>query len=119
MFGLHEITWKEFLLFNVGLILAWDAVLLLWFWFRSQNRPILPYEGHAEEGGETPSKTMDPIFVSSASLPSELLAAAFEDAVPLEVSLYEETGPDDGILVDYLLNEKNGKLEKLLSCTHY
>lgn len=118
MFGLNEISWKEFILFLVVAIALWYVLLLLWAWFRNSNQPSVLYEEHSMSN-KSSSEGTKPIAVSSTSFPSMLISSISENTIPLEVSFYEEIYPDDGIHIDYLLNETTGELEKLLPGIQY
>ncbi len=118
MFGLNEITWKEFIQFIILLLLAWYTLVFLVAWFKSFNEQGSLFEdGHPTKmsfpGGE------EPIFVTSSNFPSKLISSISESSVPLEVRVYEENEPDEGILIDYLLNEVSGRLEKMLPEIQY
>uniref|UniRef100_UPI0032177624 hypothetical protein n=1 Tax=uncultured Draconibacterium sp. TaxID=1573823 RepID=UPI0032177624 len=118
MFGLNEITWKEFIQFLILLLLAWYALVLLVAWYRSFNeQSSLFEEDHPTRMSF--SGGVEPIFVTSSDFPSKLISSISESSIPLEVSIYEENGRDEGILIDYLLNEVNGKLERLLPGIQY
>ncbi|HYQ57673.1 MAG TPA: hypothetical protein VEP89_10040 [Draconibacterium sp.] len=118
MFGLNEISWKEFIQFLVLLLLAWFAVVLIIAWFKTLNKQgRLFEEGHPTKMSF--SDGVEPIFVTSSDFPSTLISSISENSIPLEVSVYEEIGPDDGIHIDYLLNELTGKLEKMLPGIQY
>lgn len=118
MFGLNEITWKEFLQFIILLLVIWYLALFIWSWLKSKNKSSLLFEDQttSESLGTTAVK---PIVVSSSGFPSRLISPLSENFIPLEVSYYEENGPDDGIHIDYLLNELTGKLEELLPGIQY
>ncbi|WP_372649410.1 hypothetical protein [Draconibacterium sp.] len=118
MFGLNEITWKEFIQFLILLLLAWYALVLLVAWFISLNeQSSLFEEDHPTKMSF--SDGLEPIFVTSSDFPSKLISSISENSIPLEVSVYEENRPDEGIHIDYLLNEVTGKLEKLLPGIQY
>ena len=119
MFGLNEITWKEFLLFDLTLIIIWYIVLLLWCWFKSKEKPTILYEEGSTRASQMQAEIVNPIIVSSTSFPSKLISPISGNSIPLEVSFYEEIWPGDGIHIDYLLNELTGKLEKLLPGIQY
>lgn len=118
MFGLNEITWKEFIQFLLFLLLAWYTLVFLIAWIKSREKQ----SGLFEEGHPTKmsvSEGIEPIHISSSNFPSKLISSLSENSIPLEVSIYEETGPDEGIHIDYLLNELTGKLEKMLPGIQY
>ncbi|MDC7217742.1 MAG: hypothetical protein PQJ28_01820 [Spirochaetales bacterium] len=118
MFGLNEITWKEFISFLTLLIALWYVFLFLWSWFKTREKQTGLYE-EVQATRMTGSEQIQPILVSSANFPSQLISPISENSIPLEVRRYEETGPDDGIHIDYLLNEVSGKLEQLLPGIQY
>ncbi|WP_297098928.1 hypothetical protein [Draconibacterium sp.] len=118
MFGLDEITWKEFIQFLVFLLIAWYTLVLLVAWIKSREKQnSLFEEGHPTK--MSVSEGIEPIHVASSNFPSKLISTISENSIPLEVSVYEETGSDDGIHIDYLLNELTGRLEKLLPEIQY
>ncbi|WP_319481277.1 hypothetical protein [uncultured Draconibacterium sp.] len=118
MFGLDEITWKEFIQFLVFLLIAWYTLVFWVSWIKSREKQnSLFEEGHPTK--MSVSEGIEPIHVVSSNFPSKLISTISENSIPLEVSIYEETGPDDGIHIDYLLNELTGKLEKLLPGIQY
>lgn len=118
MFGLNEITWKEFLLFVLTVITIWYCILLLWAWFKSSDKPTILYEEYIGNH-QSDNKTVKPITVSSNSFPSKLISSFAENSIPLEVSFYEEIWSEDGVQLDYLLNETTGKMKKLLPGIQY
>ncbi len=118
MFGLNEISWKEFILFVLIAIVLWYVLLLLWAWFKNNNQPSVLYEEYSIVS-QLGSEGTKPIAVSATSFPSKLISSISESTIPLEVSFYEEIYPDDGIHIDYLLNETTGELEKLLHGIQY
>lgn len=118
MFGLNEITWKEFIQFLILLLLTWYALVLLVAWLKSANeKGSLFEEDHPTKMSF--SGGVEPIFVTSSDFPSKLISSVSESSIPLEVSVYEENGPDEGIHIDYLLNEVRGRLEKMLPGIQY
>ncbi len=118
MFGLNEISWKEFILFLIIVIALWYILLLLWAWFKKNNQPSVLYEEHSMSN-QSGSESIKPIAVSATSFPSKLISSIAGNMIPFEVSFYEEIYPDDGIHIDYLLNETTGELEKLLPEIQY
>ena len=118
MFGINTITWKEFIQFLVFLLIAWYSLVLLLAWIKSREKQnSLFEEGHPTT--MSVSEGIEPIHVASSNFPSKLISTISENSIPLEVSVYEETAPDDGIHIDYLLNELTGRLEKLLPGIQY
>lgn len=118
MFGINTITWEEFVQFIVFLIIAWYTVVLLVAWIKSREKQSSLFEeGHLTR--MSASEGLEPTHIFSSNLPSKLISLISENSIPLEVSVYEETGPDDGIHIDYLLNELTGRLEKMLPGIQY
>ena len=118
MFGINTITWKEFIQFLVFFLFAWYTLVLLIAWIKSREKQnSLFEEGHPTR--MTASEGIGPIQVASSNFPTKLISSVSENSIPLEVSVYEETGPDDGIHIDYLLNELTGRLEKMLPGIQY
>nr|WP_320153977.1 hypothetical protein [uncultured Draconibacterium sp.] len=118
MFGLNEITWEEFIQFLILLLLAWYTLVFLVAWIKSREKQSSLFE-ESHPTKMSASEGIEPIQVSSSNFPSKLISSISENSIPLEVSVYEDTGPDDGIHIDYLLNELTGRLEKMLPDIQY
>ena len=118
MFGINTITWKEFIQFLVFLLIAWYTLVVLVAWIKSREKQnSLFEEGHPTK--MSVSEGIESIHVTSSNFPSQLISSISENSISLEVSVYEEIRPDEGIHIDYLLNEITGKLEKLLPGIQY
>ena len=118
MFGLNEITWKEFMQFVCFALLAWYLLVFILAAIKSSNRQKnLHYEDFQEEGEG--HKNLHPISVSSSDFPSEIIPVLPGEDIPLEVSFYEETGLDEGYPVDTFTGENKSNASGLLEHIHY
>jgi len=113
MFGIDQISWGRFSGFILCILILWYLSVILWAWIRMKNRnQKLLFENDfsvpavAESGG--------PVLVSSKDYPSELIPLRLSDDLALPVSLYEETGLDEGYLIDCFSNPDNPQLSKIL-----
>jgi hypothetical protein len=117
MFGLNEITWKEFMQFTCTVLLLWYAALFLRVWIKSRSRQKnLHYEDFQEEGFQ--SENLHPVKVSSGSFPTGLLPYPY-DNIPLEVVTYEETGEEGGYVIDEFTQNNNPALSGILKDIQY
>lgn len=117
MFGLNEITWKEFMQFTCTGLLLWYAELFLRVWIKSRSRQKnLHYEDFQEEGFR--SENLHPVKVSSGSFPSGLIPYPGEN-IPLEVITYEETGEESGYVIDEFAQNNNPTLSVVLKEIHH
>lgn len=117
MFGLNEITWKEFMQFICTGLLLWYAALFLRAWIKSRDRQKnLHYEDFQEEGFRP--ENLRPVKVSSEAFPTVLLPYPNEN-IPLEVVTYEETGEEGGYVIDEFTQNNNPLLSELLPEIQY
>ena len=118
MFGLNEITWKEFMQFVCITLLAWYLIIFILAAVKSSKKQKhLHYEDFEEEGAE--HENLQPIAVSSNDFPSEIIPVFAGEDIPLEVIYYEETGQDEGYPVDTFTGENEEGLSELLPEIHY
>jgi hypothetical protein len=118
MFGLNEITWKEFMQFVCITLLFWYLIIFLLAAVKSGNRQKnLHYEDFQEEG--VGHKNLQPINVFSNDFPTEIIPLLPGEDIPLEVSFYEETGLDEGYPVDTFTGENKSNASGLLEHIHY
>jgi len=117
MFGLNEITWKEFMQFTCTGLLLWYAALFLRAWIKSRNRQTnLHYEDLQEEGFR--SENLHPVKVSSEAFPTVLLPYPYEN-IPLEVVTFEETGEEGGYVIDEFTQYNNPALSVIIKDIQY
>ena len=112
MFGIDQISWGQFCLFILLVLLLWYlSIVLLSFVNQKSNRKTL-----FEDEQFTPvlSEGLQPIAVSSKDYPSELIPIRLAEAILLPVSLYEETGLDDGYPIECFTNPNHKQLPKIL-----
>ena len=112
MFGIDQISWGQFACFILFALLFWYiSVILLAFVRQRGKRKIL-----FEDDQFTPvlSEGLQPIAVSSKDYPSELIPIQLSEAILLPVSLYEETGIDDGYPIECFTNPNHPQMPKIL-----
>ena len=118
MFGLNEITWKEFMQFVCITLLVWYLIIFILAAGKGSNKQKnLPYEDFEEEGAE--HENLQPIAVSSNDFPPDIIPVFAGEDIPLEVIYYEETGQDEGYPVDTFAGEQTDELSDLLPEIHY
>ena len=118
MFGLNEITWKEFMQFVCITLLFWYLIIFLLAVVKSNKKQKnLHYEDIQEEGEG--HENLQPIAVSSGDFPSEIIPIFAGEDIPLEVISYDETGEDEGYPVDTFTGEQTEALSELLPEIHY
>jgi hypothetical protein len=112
MFGIDQISWGQFAQFILGTLFLWYlSIVLLSFVNQKNNRKTL-----FEDDQFTPvlSEGFQPIAVSSKDYPSELIPIRLAEAILLPVSLYEETGLDDGYPIECFTKPNHPQLPKIL-----
>ena len=108
MFGINEITWSEFLRFITISLAVWYTLLLILAWIKSKQKTgQVNFEDYHSEIATL--ENLQPITVSSQDYPSEIWPVNPVENEPLSASLYEETGYDEGLALDYFI-EKNSPL---------
>jgi len=112
MFGINQISWGQFAQFILGALLLWYlSILLLALVNQKSNRKTL-FED--DQFSPVLSEGLQPIAVSAQDYPSELIPIRLAEAILLPVSLYEETGMDDGYHIECFANPNHPQLPKIL-----
>lgn len=100
MFGIGQITWREFTEFILIVLLGWYSLLIVLGWIKSKQG-----NGHKNyeelQSGITSCEALQPIVVSSSDYPSEILPVNPVENESLPASLYEETGYDEGLSIEH------------------
>ncbi len=113
MFGIDQISWGRFSGFIVSLLLFWYLSVILWAWLRmkSRNQNLL-----FEDDFSVPAlaESGEPVLVSSKDYPSAVIPLRLSDDLALPVSLYEETGIDEGYPIECFMNPGDAQLSKIL-----
>jgi len=113
MFGIDQISWGRFSGFIISLLFFWYLSVILWAWLRmkSRNQNLL-----FEDDFSVPAlaEPCGPVLVSSKDYPSELIPLRLSDDLALPVSLYEETGIDEGYPIACFMNPGDAHLPKIL-----
>ncbi|SHE35465.1 hypothetical protein SAMN05444274_101141 [Mariniphaga anaerophila] len=101
MFGLDKITWGQFAVFILIALGIWYGGVLLYAFTRQKDKRKSPFyeDADGEEGFDAAG--LEPVKVSFQSFPSQLLPYPNEN-IPLEVVYYEDTGPEEGYILDEL-----------------
>ena len=119
MFGLNEISWVEFLRF-VGLsLLLWYLFLLSLAWIKSRSKiNTINFEDSQSE--DTQYERLQPIAVSSKNFPSEIIPVNPTENIPLQASLYEENGYDEGgVGIEHFMETNSPMLARMMSDIQY
>lgn len=118
MFGLNEITWSEFLILILFSLLAWYILVFVWAWFKTmgQNKQGNFEDYHSEISH---SGNLLPIAVSSHDFSSEILPVNPLENEPLQTSLYEQTGYDEGLGIEHFEEKNSPVLAKMLPDIQY
>jgi hypothetical protein len=112
MFGIDQISWGQFSQFILLALFLWYlSIVLVALVNKKSNRKIL-----FEDDQFTPvlSEGLQPIAVSALDYPSELIPIRLAEAILLPVSLYEETGIDDGYPIECFANPNHPQMPKIL-----
>lgn len=113
MFGINQISWAQFAGFILSILLLWylSVILLALYRQRKYNHKIL-----FEEDRFTPVEPegLNPISVSAHDYPTELIPVRLSENIVLPVSLYEETGMDEGYSIDIFSSPGHPELPKIL-----
>lgn len=102
MFGINQISWGQFTRFLVFALLVWYLGILLYGLFKKQGKAKPLFEGDTYD--EFESGNPEPIAVSSRDYPAEMIPFGFAEAIPLQLGFYEETGLDEGYVLEHFLN---------------
>ena len=112
MFGINQISWGQFAQFILGALFLWYlSIVLLAIVNQKSNRKTL-FED--DQFSPVLSEGLQPIAVSAQDYPSELIPIRLAEAILLPVSLYEETGMDDGYPIECFANPNHPQLPKIL-----
>lgn len=118
MFGIDQFSWGQFTRFIAFLLLAWYVAVAVKAWLsgKSRNRKQL-----FEEGFVRPAQpeTSSPVFVRSNDYPAELLPLRLSEDIPLPLSLYEESGLDDGYAIECFIRPEDPALPDILTQVHF
>lgn len=118
MFGINTITWPVFLRFICLSLGAWYLLIFLMAWIKTRQNPEdRNFEDLTSEIDE--SSHLRPIAVSAKDYPSEILPVNPVENISLLASLYEETGFDDGLLIDHFAEKNSPVLASMLLEIHY
>ena len=112
MFGINQISWSRFSGFILFILLLWYLTVFMLAFVRQRGKRKTLFE----EDQFTPvlSEGLQPIAVSSKDYPSELIPIRLAEAILLPVSLYEETGIDDGYPIECFTNPNHPQMPKIL-----
>jgi len=118
MFGLNEITWKTFLLWMTAILVLWYLALFSVAWIKSRTGSVhLHFENDsASPESDTP---LQPISVSAGQFPEDIIPLVQGEDVPLEVSFFESTGLDEGIGLDFFLEDTGEELPQWMEHIQY
>ncbi|MCA1760568.1 MAG: hypothetical protein LC658_12445 [Bacteroidales bacterium] len=118
MFGLNEITWKTFLLWMTAILVLWYLVLFSVAWIKSRaGKTNLHFENEtAWPESDTP---LQPISVSAGQFPEDIIPLVQGEDVPLEVTPYETSGLDEGIGLDFFLEDTGEELPQWMEHIQY
>ncbi|MCG6190846.1 hypothetical protein [Maribellus maritimus] len=117
MFGLDTISWEQFTGFILAILLAWYVLVILFCFFRKKHQKSLCYEDMCTDEG-LPKSELHPVRVSSNSFPSGLILYPNED-IPLEVVYYEETGEEEGYIIDEFTKNNHPEFRSILQKFQY
>ena len=118
MFGINSITWSEFLRFICFILGAWYVFVFLLAWIKTkQNTEDRNFEDLTSEIDG--SGHLQPIAVSAMDYPSEIPPVNPVENISLPASLYEETGFDDGLLIDHFAEKNSPVLASMLTEIHF
>ncbi len=113
MFGIDQISWSRFGGFILFILLLWYPAVMFWAWSKgkSRNRKLL-----FEDDFSAPvlAESTGPVSVSSQDYPAQLIPLRLSEDIPLPVSLYEETGIDDGYAIECFTERDHPQLTKIL-----
>lgn len=113
MFGIDQISWAQFIRFILAALFLWYLAVSCRAWLNEKvrNRKLL-----FEEDFSVPSfpENTCPVSVSSKDYPAGLVPLRLSEDLPLPVSLYEETGIDDGYPIECFSEPNDPQLPKIL-----
>ena len=112
MFGINQISWRQFIASVVFILLLWYLSVFLLALVRQKGKRKTLFED--DQFIPVEAERFSPISVSSKDLPSELIPVRLSEDVALPASLYEETGIDDGYSIDAFSKPDHPELPKIL-----
>jgi len=112
MFGINQISWGQFSGFILLILLLWYLCVFLLVFVRQKGKRKILFED--DQFIQVEAEGFNPISVSSKDLPSELIPVRLSEDIALPVSLYEETGIDDGYSIDAFSKPDHPELPKIL-----
>lgn len=118
MFGIDQFSWGQFTRFIAFALLLWYVSVAIKAWLSKKNRSR---NRLFEEGFTAPvhRETSSPVFVSSNDFPAELLPLRLSEDIPLPLSLYEESGLDDGYAIECFIRPEDPALPEILTQVHF
>lgn len=118
MFGINTITWSVFLRFICLSLGAWYLLIFLMAWVRTkQNTQGQNFED-AHPENSYPGQ-LQAIAISSLNYPSEILPVNAVENQALEASVYEETGMDEGMALEYFTMKNSPVLASMINDFHH
>jgi len=118
MFGLNEISWTAFLKFLSLSLISWYCLLTIYAWAKSKKdsgeRNFEDLTSEIEGSGH-----FQPMTVSAGDYPSEILPVNPVENISLPASLYEETGCDDGLMIELFTEKNSPVLATILPEIHF
>jgi len=118
MFGIGQISWGQFTKAILLILVLWYLSLFMYAWYRERNRNRKTLFEDDLLGSALP-ETTEPVPVSSLDFPSEVISLHPAEDIPLPVSLYEETGLDDGYAIECFTDPGNPQLPALMEQIQY
>lgn len=117
MFGINQISWSHFSGFILFILLLWYLTVLMLAFVRQRGKRETLFED--DQFIPVASEGFNPISVSSKDFPSELIPVRLSEDIALPVSLYEETGLDEGYSIDTFSRPDHPQLPKILEQVQY
>lgn len=113
MFGIEKISWTQFSLFLLYVTAAWYAGLFAWAWIKgkkSKRKTLFEYD----DLDELPKEVLLPLSVSASDFPKEMIPNTKPEDVELITNLYEDSGIDDGYLMEQFTEKDLSRSPELL-----
>ena len=114
MFGLEQVSWKEFLSLIILLLLFWYQKVLLTGWMKekkNKNQRFYELDSRDQEN----QREMKLLEVSQKDFPSQLIPSVLGVRISSPSTFYEETGMDEGYDLDYFLGGNEPGIFSILS----
>lgn len=114
MFGLEQVSWKEFLTLIILLLLFWYLKVLLTGWRKekkSRNQRFYELDSKDQEN----QREMKLLEVSQKDFSSQLIPSVPGVRIASASTFYEETGMDEGYDLDYFLGGNEPGIFSVLS----